>query len=276
MTKKILPLLLLLLLLAACGGNKKGDKRIITVTIEPLEYFTEQITGKRFEVRTMVPRGSNPETYEPTPQQMIALSHSDLYIKVGNIGFERTWMNRLESNAPHTIVIDSSDGIIPVRTCDGIPDPHVWMSTVNAAIIARNIYKAVVDIDARDSLFYKANLETFLARIAATDTRVREMLTKDKSTVFMIYHPALTYFARDYSLTQLPIEEEGREPSAAQLRALIAEARLKRVKTIFVQKQFSNRNTAVIAQSTGAEQQEIDVLNYNWEQEMTTIAKKLK
>lgn len=150
------------------------------------------------------------------------------------------------------------------------------MSTVNAAIIARNIYKAVVDIDARDSLFYKANLETFLARIAATDTRVREMLTKDKSTVFMIYHPALTYFARDYSLTQLPIEEEGREPSAAQLRALIAEARLKRVKTIFVQKQFSNRNTAVIAQSTGAEQQEIDVLNYNWEQEMTTIAKKLK
>lgn len=87
------------------------DTRSIIVSIEPLRYFTEQIAGDRFVVKSMVPKGSNPETYEPTARQMIDLSKSDMYIKVGQIGFERAWMKKLEKNAPHTIVIDSSQGI---------------------------------------------------------------------------------------------------------------------------------------------------------------------
>ena len=68
---KIIWIGILLLTLVGCEHAPQHKTRQITVTIEPLRYFTEQIAGDRFEVNTMVPKGGNPETYEPTPQQMI-------------------------------------------------------------------------------------------------------------------------------------------------------------------------------------------------------------
>ncbi len=70
--KKFCFLLLIATLLFSCkqGGqqNKKNDdKPVITVTIEPLRYFTEAIAGDEFTVVSMVPKGSSPETYDPTP-----------------------------------------------------------------------------------------------------------------------------------------------------------------------------------------------------------------
>ena len=264
------------LLIAACTGGSPSDKRIITVTIEPLRYFTEQIAGDKFTVKTMVPRGGNPETYEPTARQMVDLSASDLYIKVGNIGFERTWMKRLEANAPHTIIINSSDGITSSDNSMYIHDPHTWMSTANAMYIARNIYKALAEIDSKDSLYFKKNLERLMGKIEAVDTQIREEITKDKSTTFLIYHPALTYFAQEYGLRQLSIEEDGREPSAVQLQQIINAARQNHVNVIFVQREFDSRNTDIVARSTGAEKVEINPLSYDWDKEMVKIAQSLK
>ena len=264
------------LLIAACTGGSPSDKRIITVTIEPLRYFTEQIAGDKFTVKTMVPRGGNPETYEPTARQMVDLSASDLYIKVGNIGFERTWMKRLEANAPHTIIINSSDGITSPDNSMYIHDPHTWMSTANAMYIARNIYKALAEIDSKDSLYFKKNLERLMGKIETVDTQIREEITKDKSTTFLIYHPALTYFAQEYGLRQLSIEEDGREPSAVQLKQVINTARQNHVKIIFIQREFDSRNIDIVARSTGAEKVEINPLSYDWDKEMVKIAQSLK
>lgn len=252
------------------------DTRTIIVSIEPLRYFAEQIAGDRFVVKSMVPKGGNPETYEPTASQMIDLSKSDMYVKVGQIGFERAWMKKLEKNAPHTIIIDSSEGIDMINTMHGHSDPHTWMSTQNAVIIARNIYRALSTVDAKDSLFFKSNLDNLVSRINVLDTHIREQLTRDKSTAFLVYHPSLTYFARDYHLRQIPIEEEGREPSVSQLMNTVKVARESNVKCLFLQKEFDNRNTRVVAKETGVEVIKIDPLNYHWEDEMLRTAKKLK
>lgn len=274
--KKYLLLLTVTLILASCTTNPQDTRRKITVTIEPLRYFTEQIAGEKFVVNTMVPQGGNPETYEPTAQQMVKLAESDLYIKVGNIGFERTWMKKLSQNAPHTIIIDSSEGIELAHSSHGVTDPHTWMSTNNAKQIARNIYEALVSINARDSASYRRNYEALIDTIEATDMRLREQLTRDKSQAFLIDHPALTYFARDYELLQIPVEEEGREPSAAQLKKTIQQAKDKKVKVMFVQKQFETRSTKIVSQEVGAETIAINPLSHNWSEEMVSIAKKLK
>ncbi len=269
--------LLTVVCLYGCGqSQKKSGRRVVTVTIEPLRYFTERIAGDKFQVQTMVPAGGNPETYEPTAQQMVDLSQSDLYIKVGSIGFERTWMKRLEANAPHAIVIDSSEGITPAQSAEGVADPHTWMSTTNASVIATNIYRALSNIDNRDSLYFRKNLDALLADIDNVDTQIREQLTRYKSSAFLIYHPILTYFARDYRLTQIPMEQEGREPSAKQLSETIAEARKLGVHTFFVQKEFSNRNVDVVATSVGAKKVSIHPLGYDWDKEMVKIATLLR
>jgi len=262
--------------LTACSpstSNNTGQK--ITVTIEPLRYFTEQIAGEKFTVMTMVPSGANPETYEPTPKQMVDLSESALYMKVGAIGFERTWTDKLKANAPQTRFVDTSEGIKPTLTANGIADPHTWLSCRNAKTIAINICDALKQSDAKDSTYFKQNLKTLLKRIDRTDKAVATRL-KQKSKAFLIYHPALTYFAQEYGLRQLSIEEDGREPSAVQLKQVINTARQNHVKIIFIQREFDSRNTDIVARSTGAEKVEINPLSYDWDKEMVKIAQSLK
>src|SRR5574344_135943 len=275
--KKILTLLMTMTILIGCSYNHRNiNKRIVTVTIEPLRYFTEQIAGDKFLVRTMVPNGSSPETYEPTAKQMMELSKSDLYIKVGNIGFERTWMKKLTENAPHLIIIDSSDGIVPASTSTGTIDPHTWTSPANVKIIAQNIYRSLCSMDEKDSLYFKGRLAELNKHIEGIDYIIRNNLKKQKCKSFLIYHPTLPYFARDYGIKQIPIEEEGKEPSASELKSIIAMARTEHVKTLMIQKEFSTRSTDIIKQSIGVTSVEINPLSYDWCKEMARISMSLK
>ena len=254
--------------LFSCSSAKNDNANKITVSIEPLRYLTEQIVGDRFEVVTMVPKGSSPETYEPTARQMADLSESILYIKVGELGFERTWMPRLTSNAPHITVVNSSEGI----TSHIGDDPHSWMSARNAIIMAHNIYEAVKRIDVKDSVFFRQRLDSLCNVIHATDKYIRQTTAQAHCKSFIIYHPALTYFASDYGLEQLALEEHGREPSAAELEQIISTARAKGVKTMFVQREFANRNVDIITNAIGARKVEINPLGYDWNKEMRRIA----
>ncbi len=274
----ILLFLTILSVAVSCRDNMRQapDRRVITVTIEPLRYFAERIAGDRFDVETMVPQGGDPETYEPSARQMMNLSHSVLYVKVGSIGFERTWMKKLEQNAPHAIIVDSSDGISMMKTENGIPDPHTWMSTANSLIIAENIYRALVKIDKKDSIYFKKNLENLIDSINHVDSEIRHLVRNAKTRSFLIYHPILTYYARDFGLTQIPLEEESREPSARQMHNIISRAKNERVKVFFVQKEFANRNINAVTESTGADTAEIDPLGYDWQNEMIKVARCLK
>ena len=254
--------------LFSCSSAKNDNANKITVSIEPLRYLTEQIVGDRFEVVTMVPKGSSPETYEPTARQMADLSESILYIKVGELGFERTWMPRLTSNAPHITVVNSSEGI----TSHIGDDPHLWMSARNAIIMAHNIYEAVKRIDVKDSVFFRQRLDSLCNVIHATDKYIRQTTAQAHCKSFIIYHPALTYFASDYGLEQLALEEHGREPSAAELEQIISTARAKGVKTMFIQREFANRNVDIITNTIGARKVEINPLGYDWNKEMRRIA----
>lgn len=63
-------LLTVLLLLAACTG-KLTEGKVVTVTIEPQRFFAEKIAGDKFAIHCVVPSGQSPETYDPTPRQMV-------------------------------------------------------------------------------------------------------------------------------------------------------------------------------------------------------------
>ena len=82
------------------GMAESNAKPTVTVTIPPYQYFVDKIAGDKVDVNVMVSNGNNPETYEPNAQQMMELSNSALYLKVGSIGFEQTWMKKLQDNAP--------------------------------------------------------------------------------------------------------------------------------------------------------------------------------
>lgn len=303
--KKIYILFLIAFLVVSCkpAGSQKvksgDDKPIITVTIEPLRYFTEAIAGDRFKVVSMVPKGSSPETYDPTPQQLIDLAQSKAYFRIGHIGFEQTWMDKLTDNAPHLPFFDTSVGVDliyddshPAHHHDaegeesaeegghhhpaGGVEPHIWNSAANAQIIAGNILSALRTIDKENESVYMERFQSLSRQIEQTDSLIRQTLSgSNADRAFMIYHPALSYFARDYGLHQIPIEAGGKEPSPAHLRDLMNTCKQENVRIIFVQPEFDRRNADLIAQQTGTTVVGVNPLAYDWVEEMMRTAKAL-
>ena len=285
--KKYTFLLLISLLLAACSSNRGKESNVLTVTIEPQRYFLQQIVGDKFTINTLVPPGSSPETYEPTPQSMVNLGNSKAYFKVGFIGYENVWAGKLAENNPHVKIVDCSEGIDLVYGGHGCvhgdehhdhdhadaPDPHVWTSAKNAVRFSQNMLDAMLELDAENADFYRANFEKLTQKITETDSLITNLLRDIPSRSFIVYHPALGYFARDYNLEQYSIEFEGKNPSPAQMKELIDLAKTENIKTVFVQQEFDVKNTQVIAKEIGAKSHTINPLTYEWDEELIRIAK---
>lgn len=267
--------------LGACKPKQHSDKPVVYVTIEPLRFFAEQIAGDHYLVQSMVPKGSSPETYDPTPQQLIELTESQAFLFVGKLGFEQQWLQKLKENTPTVKFCEAGNGIRYIEGHhhegeeEGL-DPHIWTTPSNAIQISRNICNLFCELDTAHQEEYVKNLGQLVTRIQQTDAEIRQITEEGIQKTFAIYHPSLTYFANDYGLTQLSIEEEGKEPSPAQLQALIKQCKEEGVKVIFIQQEFNTHNAEIIAESCGARLVQINPLNYDWMEEMVNIAKSLK
>ena len=79
-------------------------------SILPQKYFVERVGGGRIAVSVMVGPGQSPETYEPTPKQMTALSRARLYFSIG-AAFEDTWMKRILAANPALRLVPMQRGI---------------------------------------------------------------------------------------------------------------------------------------------------------------------
>lgn len=276
---------LLCLSLNSCISGKK-DKPVITVTILPLKYFADQIVGNKMDVMCMVPAGSNPESYDPSPNQLVSLSKSKAYLAVGDLGFELAWLNKLQQNQPALKIYKTSKDIHLIdngKECNEShshfesgshfgPDPHTWSSPKTARVIAQNILTAIIDTDPGNEKLYRKNFVRLIKEIDQTDSFLSKKLKPLKSRSFLIYHPALTYLARDYGLNQFSVEFNGKEPTPQHLKGLIDVAKKNHIGVIFIQKEFDSKNAQILAQESGCKIAVIDPLSYQWSQGLIKIA----
>ncbi|MFA6912040.1 MAG: zinc ABC transporter substrate-binding protein [Proteiniphilum sp.] len=265
-------------------GNKKetsGQKAVLTVTIEPQRYFLEQIVGDAFKINTLVPPGTSPETYEPAPSVMVEMGNSLIYFMVGDLGFEKAWSKRLAANNPNITLVECATGIERVELGNhvehghdhihGDTDPHFWSSPRAVKIMTANMLEAVVKADPANEEIYRTNFDRFARQLDETDSLIQDKLAHVTSRGFIIYHPALAYFAKDYNLYQHSVEFQGKNPSPSQIKALVDLARREQINTLFIQKGFDAKNMEVIAREIGAEVFEIDPLNYEWDKELLRL-----
>lgn len=138
-------------------------------------------------------------------------------------------------------------------------DPHIWTSPRALQRMAANAYKAIHALWP-DSVKYTENHARLQEQLAALDARTAGKIAASGVRYFIIYHPALTYYARDYGLQQVAIEDDGKEPSARALARLIEQARRDGVRKIFYQSQFPASAVEVIARDIEAQSVAIDPL----------------
>jgi zinc transport system substrate-binding protein len=272
--------LAILFLVTSCGSpSGKNEKKVITVTIPPFAWFVEGIAGNDFEVSVMLPPGADHHIWEPLPAQMRSLAGSAAFIMDGRLGFEQAWMGRFREINPDMKVLDLSKHIELMSGGDAEekedytdheghihsgPDPHYWMSPVSAYIIAKDVKDFLTELNPKADDKYAANLDTLDKAIARVDSALKAAVASASPKIFMIYHPALGYLARDYGLQQLTFEDEGKSPSPARMKELIDLARKKGINIIFIQAEYDVRNAQSLSSETGARLVVINPMNSDW------------
>jgi len=270
--------LVMLLVSVSCSSSKKNQqeqKESVTVSVLPQKYFVEKIVGDRFNVNVMIPPGASPVTYEPTPKQMRDLSDSKVYIRVGHIEFEKSWMNKLKNVNPEMEIIDQSKTVDLIEPENGHDhnheghhhhgvDPHIWTSPQEVKKQAEFIYQYFIKNYPESEAEFTSNYNVFKSELDSLDTYLHQTLKPCQNKKFLIFHPALSYIARDYGLEQISIEIDGKEPTPANIREIIRTAKNENIRVVFVQRQFSTHNAEVIAKEIEGRVVQIDPLAYNW------------
>lgn len=280
--------MLTILLVGLCAGVQAAQVSkplTVAVGVAPVEYFAKRIGGGHIQTIVLVPAGADAHTYEPKPSQMRALSASVLYLSAG-LEFETAWEPRLKAANPRLAVVRTDQGLarLPMPEAheqprgghghEGEMDPHVWVSPANARHMATRINEALAKADPPHAKAYAANLAAFLKEIDSLDALLRSTFAgiPAERRSFLVFHPAWGYLARDYGLTQMAIENEGKEPSPRRLAGIVAQARTRGVKVIFVQPQMSRRTAESIAQALGARVLVADPLAADWSANLQTVA----
>lgn len=269
-----------ILIATGCASKTTNHEDTCYVSILPVRYIVQGIVGDDLKVKVLVPSGASPETFEPTPKQFVELNQARLIFNVGLIDFETTLLAKIHDQRK---IVDLSHGIQLIEgTCahakssglignngeiseeghghaHGV-DPHIWTSPKALKTMAKNAFEAIQKAYP-DSVKYQLNYDRLMRDLDALDARVEEKIRQSKLSYFIVYHPALTYYARDYGIRQVAIENDGKEPSARQLAEIIRDARKNGIRRIFYQNQFPKSVVEIIAQDMQAEYIEIDPLD---------------
>jgi len=229
----------------------------ITVSIPPYIELVKALGGDQVLVRSMVPVGTSPHHYEPKPSQMRHLKKSQLYFTAG-LQFENVWLERFKEHNPHLNItplytnIERNQDHAHGAHCDhgdemkGI-DPHIWLSPKLLIIQINTMTEALIHTLPEHKKMITNNQKRLLKRLNDLDMTLRRDLLAYHESAFMVFHPSWGYFAKEYHLHQIAVEEEGKSPRPAQLARLIKRAKKEFVKTIIVHPEFSDQAAKAIA-----------------------------
>lgn len=282
-------LFVLIVWLPLAGGQVVQPGIPVFVSIVPQAFFLERLGGNRVDVTVLIGEGQSPHSYEPTPKQMAKLAAARAFFSIG-VPAEKGVMRKIRQIHRNLLIVETHRGV-PFRYLDERhddhgqghekrsavqggkePDPHIWMDPKLVKIQARNIQMALQQLDPLHRQEYEANLKAFLADLDRVDARIARSLAPFRGGRMYVYHPAFGYFAEAYGLKQIPIEVEGKQPSARQLADLIDRAKRDKVKVMFVQPQFSRKGAEIIAKAIGGVVVPINPLAPDYLENMEKIA----
>ena len=275
-------LILSIFLIAGCSNKitqatiidskDAGAKIVVAVTIVPEQTFVEAVCGDLAQVVTMVPPGSSPENYEPSPQEMILLSEASVYFSIG-VPTEMANILPQIGDIPLVSLQDEVAAVYPDRTFkSGERDPHIWLSPKRVEIMIEVIVKEMCSIDEVNADTYTQNGAEYIAQLEKADKEISETLKNVDSKKFIVYHPAFGYFADDYGLEMYALEEEGKEATVGRLEDMIDLAKEENIKVIFYQEEIDSSQAEAFAQEIGGVTEQLAPLSADYINNLNKIA----
>ena len=272
--RKALIILLAVFCIHSAYADKSGKTNVF-VSIMPQKYFAEKIGGGMVNVSVLVPSGTSPENFDPSPKQIVQLGSSDAYFTIG-VPFENIFLDKLKAGKKKLVVAPCDKNVPKLRNAEhdeheheaghhhhGEFDPHIWTDPELIKIIAKNMADTLSAIDPSNTAIYASNLENFRKELDALQTGLSQILAPYRGRIFYVYHSAYTYFAERFNLVQKSIETGEKEPTPAKLRELVNQANQDKVKTVFIQPEFPASGAKRVAEAIGGKTVCISVLEYD-------------
>ncbi len=288
----VLTLLMLFFFSAGCSGSKEiplsnppEDKPVrVFCTIYPLYDFAKNIGGDKIDLYCLVPPGTEPHQWEPSPKDLAQIQKADLLIYCG-AGME-SWIDKVlkvvagpgltvvEASGDIQLLSSQGNGDEPgagpeentetqsrttgsgkVRELHPAADPHIWVDPVNAMKIVDSITAGLTNADPANELFYEIRAREYLNKLEALDSAFRAGLAGAPRREFVTSHAAFGYLARRYDLVQIPIRglSPEAEPTPARMAEIIKLINKEKIRYIFFETMVSPKVSQIIADEAGVE-----------------------
>ncbi|UUX93395.1 metal ABC transporter solute-binding protein, Zn/Mn family [Methanoplanus endosymbiosus] len=291
--KIIIPALILtvLIITAGCTENPKKTKPegensgmednsiLLFVTIPPQKEMAEAVGGDYVTVKTLVPPGADPHSYEPSPGTLQEMSVADACAIVGSgLETEKNWLDKITGLNPDLKIINCSSGVKFIRSDEdadnkeGYTDPHIWLSVSNGKIMTENIKEGLIEIKPELRAEFESQTQDYLSRLDTLNSEIADKLKERRGEYILVYHPAWRYFAEEYGLNTIAIEKDGKEPTPAGIKSVIDQAEEYNINTVLISPQFNRKSAEVIAEETGSRVMTVDPLKEDYIENLRNTA----
>ncbi len=267
----------------------EGEKMIIGTTIVPLKTLIEAVTGDLAEIEILVPPGASPESYEPSPAKISRLSRASVFFSI-DLPPEAKLDREVFAD---TVFVDLADIVsekLPDRYFDEESheddteeeghrhtgrDPHIWLSPARAVIMVEAVAGEMKFLDPLNSETYDSNAAKYILKLEKLDNEISEKMNGLTMKKIIVFHPSLGYFADDYGLEMLALEDEGKEATAGHLTDMVDIARRDGISVIFTQAENAGMQPKVFADEIGGRVEVLEPLSGDYINNLYEIASKI-
>jgi len=270
-------------LMATNGAFAQGSSPAlrVAVSIPPMQEWVRRVAGDRVAVTLIMPPGSSPHSFEPSPRQLVELGSAQVWFVIG-IDFEYPLVPKVRAMYPKLTIVDVTRNI-KFRTLkpgeqetDASPaggpvdpaltnrDQHSWLGYEQAKAEIGAIRDELIARDPNGAALYRSNYNAYVKEIDSMYAKLKTELAPLAGENVFVYHPAFGYFFDMFGINQVAVELGGKEPTQKDLMALIELAKKDKARAIFTQAQFSESAAKAVASAIGASVVPIDPLAGDW------------
>jgi manganese/iron transport system substrate-binding protein len=249
------------LALAACtpSANPTASATVqVVATTTVLADLVSEVGGDRVSVRSLVPPGGEPHTFDPRPSDVTAFVDADLVVMNG-LGLD-DWVVELVGEAGSDAPVVRLGEDLPGAEYladeeEGGVNPHLWLNVAYAMGYVDRIAEALAEVDPEGVEGYERGASEYRAELEELDAFARDQLATipEEGRRVVAFHEAFPYFAAAYGLevVGVVVDAPGQDPSAGEVAALIDAIRESDVAAILSEDQFPTDLVDQIAAETG-------------------------
>jgi ABC-type Zn uptake system ZnuABC Zn-binding protein ZnuA len=247
-----------LLLLNACSPTASQSELKVVATTSIAADVVAQVSGEYIAVDTLLPIGTDPHGFDPSPQDIAKVAEADLIFANG-AGLEEFLKPLIESAGADDRMVVLTEGTDFIEAGedhsheddhdeeedegeheDSFVDPHTWTDPHNVLIWVDHIETSLSQLDPQHAEQYAQNAESYRQELINLDSWIREQVSQipEEKRIIVSDHASFAYFARRYNFQQagtlIPGFSTLAKPTAQELAALEDTITQLGIKAVFV------------------------------------------